>query len=61
MSSSQLIAIMFIQAYGRDRVLGSAPALYTNGSKIHPLYTDNVVYPFYLFKDANGIVYNGIE
>lgn len=60
MSSSQLIAIMFIDTYGRDRVIGEAKELYTNGSKNHPHFKDSVVYPYYLFKDNKGTIYNGI-
>ena len=58
MSSSQLIAIMFIQEFGRDHVLGSAPAKYTNGSLVDPSFADNVVYPGYIFKDRLGNIYN---
>lgn len=59
MSSSQLIAIMFIDTFGRDRVLGTAPELYTNGSLSHPYYS-GVVYPYYEFQDNKGKIWQGI-
>lgn len=63
MSSSQLIAIMFLQTYGRSRVSGYAPELYTNGSLVIPGFDQNVVViPYYFFKDLQGQVYQeGIQ
>lgn len=61
MSSSQLIAIMFLshKDYGPTTVSGIAPELYTNGSLSHLGFTNsNVVFPYYVFKDNNGIVYH---
>ena len=61
MSSSQLIAIMFIQAFSRDRVLGVAPANYTNGSVPSANFDHSVVFPYYMFRDLYGNVYdNGV-
>jgi len=60
MSSSQLIAIMFLQLdeYGPSRVSGYAPELYTNGSASVPGFDENsVVFPYYYFKDKKGKIY----
>jgi len=60
MSSSQLIAIMFLQLdeYGPSRVSGYAPELYTNGSASIPGFDGNsVVFPYYYFKDKKGKIY----
>lgn len=60
MSSSQLIAVMMIQEYGRESVRGSSSAPYTNGSL--PIDLDDIlaVIPYYYFKDKNNIIYKNI-
>jgi hypothetical protein len=57
MSSSQLIALIFMQALGEKYVYGNAPAKYTNGSSMHPSYGREVVIPYYFFKDSSGVIH----
>ena len=57
-SSSQLIAIIFLQKLGESHVYGEAPSRYTNGSGINRSYSqDQVVMPYYFFRDSRGIVH----
>lgn len=62
MSSSQLIAIIALQKWGEDSVIGEAPENYTNGSSAHSKYSDAVVIPHYMFRDSRGVTHrNGLQ